>query len=122
LNLEVGRFYGDGAKYKSVWDRMNIINKNAKLLTKAVEAGLDPFKVELIDATSKAQGNKGNIFHHFLLFTPSTVPFLHFCCFTIYDFVIDFVDICQTSLLGSAVTVQPLLSRIDSAASRETLS
>ncbi|KAE9364597.1 hypothetical protein N431DRAFT_447767 [Stipitochalara longipes BDJ] len=52
---EVGRFYGDGAKYKSVWDRMSIINKNAKLLTKAVEAGLDPFKVELIDTTSKAQ-------------------------------------------------------------------
>ncbi|PMD37335.1 hypothetical protein L207DRAFT_74220 [Hyaloscypha variabilis F] len=48
---EVGRFYGDGAKYKSVWDRMNIINKNAKLLTDAVEAGRDPFKVELIDTT-----------------------------------------------------------------------
>jgi hypothetical protein len=58
LITEVGRFYGDGAKYKAVWDRMNIMNKNAKLLMKAVEAGLDPFKVELIDATPKGSGNK----------------------------------------------------------------
>jgi hypothetical protein len=38
---------------------MNIINKNAKLLTDAVEAGRDPFKVELIDST-KVQGNMEN--------------------------------------------------------------
>jgi hypothetical protein len=80
LILEVGRFYGDGARYKNVWDRMNIINKNAKLLTKAVEAGLDPFKVELIDATPKAQGNKGRILHHCLSFAQSTVCLLFFCC------------------------------------------
>jgi hypothetical protein len=41
---------------------MNVINKNAKLLTKAVEAGMDPFTVELHDApqsgTPRGRGNK----------------------------------------------------------------
>jgi hypothetical protein len=64
FNLEVGRFYGDGAKYKSVWNRMNIMNKNAELLRKAVKAGLDPFTVELHDAlqsgTPKGRGNKSD--------------------------------------------------------------
>ncbi|KAH8782157.1 hypothetical protein BGZ57DRAFT_926143 [Hyaloscypha finlandica] len=52
---EVARFWGDGIKYKSCWDRCNLMHKNAKLLRDAVEAGLDPFQVELIDAPSKAQ-------------------------------------------------------------------
>ena len=64
---EVGKYYGDNAKYKSVWDRMNIVNKNAKLLTKAVEAGQDPFKVELLDSAQsgipKGQGNNGCEFY-----------------------------------------------------------
>ncbi|CAL3970304.1 unnamed protein product [Diplocarpon coronariae] len=47
---DVGRFYGDGAKYKSVWDRMKIINKNAEAIAAAVEAGLDPFQVPLVDS------------------------------------------------------------------------
>lgn len=61
-NLEVARFWGDGVKYKSCWDRCSLMHKNAKLLRDAVEAGLDPFKVELIDAPSKVQGNKSKIF------------------------------------------------------------
>ncbi|CZR56747.1 uncharacterized protein PAC_06636 [Phialocephala subalpina] len=59
---EVGRYYGDGAKYKSVWDRMNQISKNAKVLRDAVDAGLDPFTMELNDAPagkSKPQGKHG---------------------------------------------------------------
>jgi hypothetical protein len=40
---------------------MRIINKNVELLTQAVEAGLDPFTVELPDAlqsgTPKGRGN-----------------------------------------------------------------
>jgi hypothetical protein len=87
LNLEIGRFYQNGVKYKAVWDRMHVINKNAKLLTKAVEAGLDPFKVELSDgAPVKAQGNKGfdflpchlNCTTYYFLVIPCAV-----CCFTI---------------------------------------
>ncbi|PBP20182.1 hypothetical protein BUE80_DR009006 [Diplocarpon rosae] len=47
---DVGRFYGDGAKYKSIWDRMKIINKNAEAIAAALEAGLDPFQVPLVDS------------------------------------------------------------------------
>jgi len=63
---------------------MNIINKNAKLLTKAVEAGLDPFKVELADAPSKVQGNKGTIPVQCLSFAPSNISFL-FCFLVLND-------------------------------------
>ena len=55
LHTDVARFYGDGAKYKAVWDRMNIISKNAKAIAAAVEAGQDPFAVPLDDTQSAAK-------------------------------------------------------------------
>ncbi|CZT53038.1 uncharacterized protein RSE6_14471 [Rhynchosporium secalis] len=55
---EVGRFYGDGAKYKSVWGRMSVINKNAKAIAAAVEAGQDPFAVPLDDTQTSAKSDK----------------------------------------------------------------
>ncbi|PVH77945.1 hypothetical protein DL98DRAFT_422919 [Cadophora sp. DSE1049] len=55
---DVARYYGDGAKYKSVWDRMNIINKNAKAIAAAVDAGQDPFAVPLDDTQTAAKSNK----------------------------------------------------------------
>lgn len=53
-SLDVARYYGDGAKYKSVWDRLNIINKNAKAIAAAVDAGQDPFAVPLDDTQTSA--------------------------------------------------------------------
>ncbi|PBP23364.1 hypothetical protein BUE80_DR005982 [Diplocarpon rosae] len=47
---DVGRFYGDGATYMSIWHRMKIIIKNAEAIAAAVEAGLDPFQVPLVDS------------------------------------------------------------------------
>ena len=111
-NLEVARFWGDGVKYKSCWDRCSLMHKNAKLLRDAVEAGLDPFKVELIDAPSKVQGNKGKMFIVLVICTEHR--FFPFC-----EILLASVDICQKLLLGSAVTALHLLSRIDSALSRE---
>jgi hypothetical protein len=58
--IDVGRYYGGGAKYKSVWDRMNLINKNAKSLKAAVDAGLDPITVDLIDAEAGKSKNQGS--------------------------------------------------------------
>ncbi|KAK0124023.1 hypothetical protein ONS95_009009 [Cadophora gregata] len=55
---DVARYYGDGAKYKSVWDRMNIINKNAKAIAAAVDAGQDPFTVPLDDTQTTAKSQK----------------------------------------------------------------
>ncbi|TVY62724.1 hypothetical protein LSUE1_G006157 [Lachnellula suecica] len=56
LQIEVARFLGGGAKYKTVWDRMNQINKHAKHITAAVNAGQDPSTVEVQDASKpKAQ-------------------------------------------------------------------
>lgn len=54
---EVGKYYGHGTKYKSVWDRMSQINKNGKVLKAAVEAGQDPFKVPLTSLPSEGKGN-----------------------------------------------------------------
>ncbi|KAG4439123.1 hypothetical protein IFR05_005410 [Cadophora sp. M221] len=55
---DVARYYGDGAKYKSVWDRMNIINKNAKAISAAVDAGQDPFAVPFDDTQTAAKSSK----------------------------------------------------------------
>jgi hypothetical protein len=60
FRIDVGRYYGGGAKYKSVWDRMNLINKNAKSLKAAVDAGLDPITVDLIDAEAGKSKNQGS--------------------------------------------------------------
>ncbi|XMA09739.1 hypothetical protein WAI453_002530 [Rhynchosporium graminicola] len=60
---EVGRFYGDGAKYKSVWGRMSVINKNAKAIAAAVEAGQDPFAVPLDDTQTSAKSDKTQGIH-----------------------------------------------------------
>lgn len=62
-STDVARYYGDGAKYKSVWDRMNIINKNAKAISAAVEAGQDPFAVPLDDTQTAAKSNKSQGIH-----------------------------------------------------------
>lgn len=52
--LEVGRFYGGGTKYKSVWDRMSQINKHAETLRDAIQSGIDPITVELNEVSSGA--------------------------------------------------------------------
>jgi len=73
FELEVGRFYGDGTKYKAVWGRMNQINQNAKALTAAVAAGVDPITVELNDgpyvpqkSRPKGQGKMDTDFRSFI--------------------------------------------------------
>ena len=65
--VEIARFYGDGANYKNTWAHFSKVNKNAKLLTQAVEAGFDPLSVELIDAPAKVQGSKGENLASFLV-------------------------------------------------------
>ena len=60
FRIDVGRYYGGGAKYKSVWDRMNVINKHAKSLRSAVDAGLDPITVELNDTEATKSKNQGS--------------------------------------------------------------
>ena len=70
-SLDVARYYGDGAKYKSVWDRMNIINKNAKAIAAAVDAGQDPFAVPLDDTQTSAKSSKTKGTHGQLLFESS---------------------------------------------------
>jgi hypothetical protein len=79
--VEIARFYGDGANYKNTWAHFSKVNKNAKLLTQAVEAGFDPLSVELIDAPAKAQGSKGENSHHFLSLAQSTIS-VQFCRFS----------------------------------------
>jgi hypothetical protein len=77
--LEVGRFYGGGAKYKSVWDRMNQINKHAKTLRDAVEAGMDPINIELNEnaqrGKTKGIGGRSNLADFLLSFARITISF-----------------------------------------------
>jgi hypothetical protein len=78
FRIDVGRYYGGGAKYKSVWDRMTLINKHAKTLSAAVDAGMDPFDVELNDSEAKQSKNQGSGFGVFLCHLHIS-PF-HFPC------------------------------------------
>ncbi len=91
--VEIARFYGDGANYKSTWSHFSKVNKNAKLLAQAVEAGLDPLSVELIDAPAKVQGSKGET--RIISCHLHTAPFqVQFCRFSKNRFFfIDFDDI-----------------------------
>jgi hypothetical protein len=55
----VGKKYGGGTTYKAVWGRMNQINKNAKLINEACDAGLDPLTVNLVEAPAQTGQPKG---------------------------------------------------------------
>jgi hypothetical protein len=48
---EIARFYGDGANYKSVWNRFQTFILHSKAQTQAVNAGTDPYKVQFLDGT-----------------------------------------------------------------------
>ena len=50
---DVAKMYGGGKKYKGIWDAMNPINKNAKALKEAFDAGLDPITVDLTEGSQK---------------------------------------------------------------------
>ena len=70
--IEVGRFYGGGTKYKSVYYRMTRIQGYAKLLSNAVANGDDPINVSINEALPagklKSQG-RAAVFRSFAHYT-----------------------------------------------------
>lgn len=58
---ETSKLYGQGTKYKAVWDRMTQINANAKLLRQAYDATGDTSSIELSDAhRTGAKGSRSD--------------------------------------------------------------
>jgi len=76
LQIDVARFLGGGAKYKTVWDRMNPYKAHAKLITAAVNAGQDPSTVEIQDVGKpKAQGSDCRHFPFVLILSQPSARF-----------------------------------------------
>jgi hypothetical protein len=80
---EVGKKYGGGTTYRSVWGRMTQMKENAELINKAIEAGLDPITVELSEAPAQAgkRGPGSYLAVFFILLSPTlyTTPQIPFC-------------------------------------------
>lgn len=61
---DVAKYYGDGVKYKAIWDRMTLMKRHANSLKDAYDHGMDPHTVELKDslgATPKSKGGNGQV-------------------------------------------------------------
>jgi hypothetical protein len=84
LQIDVARFLGGGAKYKTVWDRMNPYKAHAKLITAAVNAGQDPSTVEVQDFKPKAQGSDEQHFLFALILSPALGMICCFCVFVCF--------------------------------------
>jgi hypothetical protein len=50
----VSKKYGGGTNYKAIWNRMNQIKANAKLIDEAIEAGADPITVQFNETLAQA--------------------------------------------------------------------
>lgn len=71
---EVGKKYGGGTTYKSVWARMSQMKSNAELINNAFEAGIDPITVDLPEAPAQAaKRGSGTALLSCYHVTPSTI-------------------------------------------------
>jgi hypothetical protein len=50
---EVSKFYGDQTDYKAIWHRFKTIKQHAVAQTRAVDAGIDPYTVEIRESVQK---------------------------------------------------------------------
>jgi hypothetical protein len=88
LQIDVARFLGGGAKYKTVWDRMNPYKAHAKLITAVVNAGQDPSTVEVQDFKPKAQGSDERHFLFALILSPALSMICCFCILFVFPLLI----------------------------------
>ena len=73
---EIAKYLGGGAKYKQVWDRMNLYKQASQVLKDAVSNGQDPMTVDLDTiqvGKSKSSGNWRRLYVSFR-YIDTTLP------------------------------------------------